>query len=414
MTARRMLFGGGGRVTSTELAVSALLSPGEGGGVWFGGPRAIRNGSTTILGYQTGDSGGDVKNVIITNSTKTVSSTATLYNNFIVDDHSPPSFVVRPDGVIMAAFAYHVGELYVGIGASAGVLPAQAQVTNITSQVGALSGSAGYTYASILYLDDEDRYYIFFRYHDVTNVPYVGYTYSDDDGATWSAKTLVQQITYHRVAKNGTDRLDLVVSDHPDHGQGDDGVTHTNIYHLYYDGTWHKSDGTTLTPVIFNTAATQVYDGTTSRAWLWDIAIGGDGHPRIVYVTYAEPYATGAWTYGWARWTGSAWENKTVADAGTTIVTSGSEHYAGGIVLDPEDPNRVLYSSNSGGTFQIYLATTLDNGTTWSTTQLTSDSDKNVRPFWVSGHEGTLQAGWWYGTYTTYLSYSQGTKVLGR
>lgn len=404
-------------VVPPGLTVTTVTSPAQGGGVWFGGPRAIRNGTETIIGYQTGDAGGDVKAVRVTNSTGAIVQTAMLYDNFIVDDHSPPSFVVRPDGIVMAAFAYHIGDIYVGIGTSAGVIPVQAQVTNITSQVGALTPPEGYTYASILYLDDEDRYYVFFRYHDAAGLAHLGYTYSDDDGATWAARTLVQQITYHHVVKNGTDRLDFVMSDHPEFGQGDNPAVKTSIWHMYYDGTWHKSDGTALTPLIGNTAATKVYDGATSRAWLWDIAIGSDGHPRIVYVVYDETYPTGDWHYEWARWTGSAWETRDVADAGGKFPSGPSvnDHaYAGGIVMDPLDPNRVLYSSDAvGGAFQLYYAVTSDNGTNWTVTPLTGDADKNVRPVWVEGHADDIQAVAWYGTYTDYFNYSQGIKMLG-
>jgi hypothetical protein len=421
-SATRLLMAarGSGGFTITTPAAFAIQSAPEGGGVWFGGPRALRNGSSTIVGYDIGTSGGDVKAAIIDNTSHAVLSTATLYDSFQVDDHDPPSFVVRPDGIIMAAFAYHVGEIYVGIGPSAGVLPAQANVTNITSQVGSLSGSAGYTYASILYLESESRYYIFFRYHDPSSVPYVGYTYSDDDGATWAARTLVQQITYHRVVKNGTDRLDLVLSDHPLYGQGDNAAVHTSIYHSYYEsGSWHGTNGGSLGSLpIGNTAATLVYDGATSRAWLWDIAIDGTGTPVIVYVTYDETFPSGAWHYEYARWTGSAWSTHIVADAGTAIApTATPEHgnnYAGGIVLDQSNPSVVWYSTDAiGGQFQIYRAVTSDSGATWTSTAITSDSAKNVRPSTVFGADPHLQVIWWSGTYTDYFNYSQGMVGAG-
>jgi hypothetical protein len=420
LASRFLIAGGGsGAFANATLTVTTITSPSEGGWVWFGARRAVGHGSETITGYITGNSGGDVKAVQIDNATRAVTATTTLYDNFQLDDHDPPSFVVRPDGVIMAAFAYHVGELYVGIGTSPGVLPAQAQVTNITSQVGSLTGGAGYTYASIFYLDDEDRYYIFCRYHNASGVPYFVYTYSDDDGATWAARTAVQQITYHQVAKNGTGRFDFVVSDHPLYGQGDNAAIHTSIYHMYYQSGsgWHKSDGTGLTPTIGNTAATLVYDGTTSRAWLWDIAINGSGHPVIVYVVYEETFPSGAWHYEYATWSGSAWSTHLVADAGGAIAPGATpEHgnnYAGGIVIDRTDTTVVYYSSNAGGTFQVYRAITPDGGTSWVTTALTSDSDKNVRPVAVVDPSSTLRVLWLYGTYTDYFTYAQGIKGAG-
>ncbi len=413
---RRLLLaaGGGGSFVLPSYDVFGLTSPNEGGWVWFGSPRAIRNGDATIFGYVRDT--GDVRAALIDNDTRTVTSTTTLYDNFLDDDHEPPSFVVRPDGVILAAFAYHLGELYVGTGTSPGVLPAQADVTNITSQAGGPvnPGVYGYTYASIHYIPDEDRYYIFVRYHNATADAKMVYTYSDDDGATWATHVVVADYTYHMIAANGTDRLDFTLSDHPDHGECDDGVTHTSIYHAYFTGgAWFKTDGSSLSLPISCSGAALVYDGTTSRGWIWDIAIGSDNRPRIVFVTYDEPYATGPWTYRWARWTGSAWDDHEVADAGTTIVTSGVEHYAGGIVLDHEDPNVVYYSSNAGGPFQVYRAVTADNGATWAPTAITADSDKNVRPLPVVGHDGRVAALFLFGTYTDYFDYQQGVRGIG-
>lgn len=406
--------GSGGFVLPTPYAVTTVTSAPEGGWVWFGSNRAIRSGDESIVGAVVD---GDIKAYRIDNDDRSVLETTTLYDNFLDDDHEPPSFVVRGDGKIMAAFAYHVGPLYVGIGSSAGVLPAQAQVTNITSQVGTISeGVYGFTYASILYLSGEDRYYIFARYHDADVHPHVVFTYSDDDGATWAPLTVVADVTYHLLSTNGVDRIDLALSDHPLFGQDDDPDVNTSIYHLYYDGSWHQSDGTSASLPVANSGATLVYDGSTSRGWVWDCAMGADGKPRIVYVTYAEPFDTGAWTYRYARWTGSAWVSHDVADAGDGIAPSATpEHghnYAGGIVLDHANPNVVWYSTNAGGSFQLYRAVTADNGATWTATALTADSDKNVRPVSVVGHDGRLPALFLYGTYTDYFDYSQGIKAV--
>lgn len=423
MLARRLLIAGGGAsfTAGAPLSTSTLTSPGEGGGVWFGSPRGYRDGGSTIIGYQTGTSSGDVKAVLVDNATKAVTSTVTHYDNFILDDHSPASYVVRPDGIIMAAFAYHVGELYVGIGTSPGVIPAQAQVTNITSQVGSISGLAGYTYGSIAYVPDEDRYYIFFRFHDTGGTAHLGYTYSDDDGATWAARTLVCVVTYHRVVNNGTDRLDIVVSNHPDDAGNHD------IRHMYFTGgEFYQSDGThiTATQPFAITDATQVWDGSTTMGWHWDIAVDGSGHPVVAFATFPGATNPGGpatdHRYYDGRWSGSAWSTHEIAHGGGKIPTSDQptgnpqSFYSGGVALDPSDPQRVLFSSNDiGGAFQIYYAVTADGGATYTITALTSDSDKNVRPHWVVGHGDEVQGFYWYGTYANYKSYSQGIRTVG-
>jgi hypothetical protein len=422
---RRLLLAAGGDgafVVPGAAEAFTITSAPEGGWVWFASPKAIQNGTDTIIGYiRDGGTGGDVRAAVVDSATRTVTSTTMVYDNFLDDDHEPPSFVVRPDGKIMAALAYHVGEIYVGIGPSVGVIPDQAHLTNITSQVGSLSGGAGYTYASIVYLDDEDRYYIFARYHDTGIHPHVVFTYSDDDGATWAPRTTVADITYHQVVKNGTGRLDLVMSDHPLFGQNDVAGVPVTIQHTYYDGTWHQSDGSAVTLPIANSGeATTVYDGSPATSWLWDIAIDGSGHPVIVFQVQDDPFPTGAWHYGYARWSGSAWVvNANIADAGGSIdpgadPAHGSTTYSGGIALDHEDPTRVLYSTDAGSTdHQVYLATTSNGGASFVVTQLTDDSAHNVRPIWVKDHTDALQGLWLHGTYNDYNDYSQGIKGFG-
>lgn len=419
MIARRLLASGGaGTFPVAQLEASELLAAPDGGWVWFVSRKAIRNDDETLVGYITG--GGDVKASRILNADLSTVETTTIYDNFLVDDHEPPSFVVRGDGKVMAAFAYHLGPMYVGIGDTAGVLPAQADITNITSSVGTIDeGTYGFTYATILYLDDEDRYYIFFRYHNASLVPHFGYTYSDDDGATWAAMTLVANVTYHHVVKNGTGRLDFVLSDHPGFGEGDNPANKTSIYHMYYEGgDWFESDGTQIMASMpfALTDMTKVYDGSTTKAWLYDIALAGTD-PVIAYVTFPGNDGSSHF-YRRAHWTGSAWVNHDVIDGGGTFVTdlgvdAGQVYYSGGVCLDHSDPDVVYASVEVGsGRWDIYRMVTTDDGATWTSTALT-DSGKNVRPVSVIDHSDALQVVWMRGTYESYFDYSTGTWGAG-
>lgn len=406
--------------------MSAVTTPGEGGWVWFGSCRAIASGNRTIAGYITGS--GDVKAILIDNATKAVTATTTMYAHFLVDDHEPPSFVVRPDGVIMAAFAYHIGELYVGIGTAPGVLPAQAQVTNITTQVGAfgpVTQATGYTYASIVYLGAEDRYYIFFRFHDWAGTAHVGYTWHAGNGAgglaagPWAPRTLVATATYHQFAKNGTGRLDFVLSNHP-HDPGNH-----DVRHMYFTGSqWYTSAGVRITAAqpFAITEATRVWDGSTTMGWLWDIAIDS-GKPVVAFATFpgaANPGgpATDHRAYD-GRWDGSAWATHQIAAMGSRIPTADvvpgdpESFYSGGVVIDHSDPTVMLYSSNTGGSFNLYRAVTTDGGATYTSTAVTSDGNKNVRPVCVIGHGTEVQFLYLYGRFDHYESYSQGIGVIG-
>lgn len=411
--------GGGAFASAPPLAAFDITSAPEGGWVWFVSGKAIRNGDETIVGYL---SESDVKAVRIDNDDQSVIQTATLYNNFLDDDHEPPSFVVRPDGVILAAFAYHAGEAYVGIGPSAGVLPAQANVTNITSQLAlpVVQGTHGYTYASIVHLSGPDRYYIFLRYHDEDQLPYFGYTYSDDGGATWADMTLVAHVTYHHLTQTG-DRLDFCLSDHPQHGEGDNPAIKTSVYHMYFEGgDWFESDGTQIVAAQpFGLAdMTKVYDGSTTKAWVWDVAMD-EGNPRIAYATF--PGNDGdEHTANRAHWNGSAWVNHEITDMGTYIptelATGGSileVYYSGGVVLDHADPDVAWVSKGLGSDrWDIYRATTSNDGASWNLTPLTS-SGKNIRPTPVVGHDGRIQVVWMSGPYESYTNYAVGTDGAG-
>jgi ferredoxin-nitrate reductase len=88
IASRLLLVAGGGASFAAPpqpLVVSDLIAAPEGGGVWFGAPRAYRFGSSTIVGFQTGNAGGDVKAVI-----------------------APPG-TARPDWEIVAGLAKRLG-----------------------------------------------------------------------------------------------------------------------------------------------------------------------------------------------------------------------------------------------------------------------------------------------------------------
>ena len=87
--------------------------------------------------------------------------------------------------------------------------------------------------------------------------------------------------------------------------------------------------------------------------------------------------------------------------------------YSGGVVLDQSDPSIAYVSVEvSVGRWDIYRNRTTDGGATWSSYALTS-SGKNLRPVSVLNHAPDLQVLWLTGTYTNYITYSQGTAGAG-
>ena len=427
MTARRLLMGGSGSFAPPPagLTIAALTSAPHGGWCWFNGPSAVHGSGKSYIGYINGTN-GDLCARTVDDTTLTVGAEQVVYPAFERDDHDAPSFLVRAsDDVICMAYSRHVGDLYYGDASTAGVLPPaipDARQRNITSVVGARSGSAGYTYAGLAQLSGvANTLFLFFRWHDSGGTTYLAYSKSTDNGTTWGARVNVLRMTYHKFAVNGSDRIDFVVSNHPQESGNHD------IRHLYFVPStekWYQSDGTeiTATKPFDYTNPTLVYDGSTTMGWLWDIATNGSGHPVVVYATFPGAVPNVSATdhrYNYGAWSGSAWSTHEFASAGGRILTgdqpSGNhqEFYSGGVCLDHSDPTIVYGSIGLGSDrWDMYRYVTADGGASFSSTALTS-SGKNIRPMSVQGHDASLQVIWFAGTYTTYIDYSLATIGAG-
>lgn len=402
------------------LTVTALTAAPAGGWCWFNGPSAVHGSGKTYLGYLKGTN-GDLCLRTVDDTTLAVSAERVVYPAFERDDHDAPSILVRnSDGHVCVAFSLHVGDIYYGEGASPGALPPaipDAAIRNITSSLGGATGwpnVPGYTYAGLAQVSAvADTLYLFLRWHDAGGTAHLGYSKSADNGATWGARVLVNTVTYHQFAVNGSDRIDFVCSPHATA----DPEPHS-IYHCYFVPStekWYQSDGTEITAAKPFAASdmTLVYDGGVGEtdAWLWDIAVDGTGKPVVVYATFPS---TSDHRYNYGRWTGSAWVTSEIVAAGTHIPTSGVEdNYSGGVCLDHADPSYVYASIGLGSDrWDMYRYHTGDGGASWSSVALTS-SGKNIRPMAVQGHDASLQAIWFEGTYTTYIDYSLRTMGAG-
>lgn len=426
MASRRILVvpRGAGRYARPLEAFTIAAAP-KGGWCWFGDPRAYYHDGKTVMGWLDGSTGLPMA-AAWDHASRTLSTPVSLYtlSTFETDDHDNPAFLRRAsDGKILAAYTLHVGAAYTALSTNADDATAFGSITNVTSQFGSLSGGAGYTYAHLAQLLDEtnDPIYYTYRYHDTGGTAHLAFSKSTDGGATWTARTAVCVVTYHKLAKNGEDRIDFILSNHPDDAGNHD------IRHMYLQGgNWYKSDGTQITasqPFAI-TEATRIYDGSTTMGWLWDIAIDpATGYPVVAFATFpgatnpGGPATDHRAYYG--RWTGSAWDVHEIVPMGGKIPTADQpggnpqSFYSGGVVLDQSDPSIAYVSVEvSAGRWDIYRYKTTDGGATWSSYALTS-SGKNVRPVSVLNHARDLQVLWLTGTYTNYVTYSQGTAGAG-
>lgn len=380
-----------------------LTTAPSGGWTQIPEPRAIYYNGVTYFGYING-SNGNVEIRTYTHSSGVVSSPTVLHAALGADTHEAPAILVRSsDQRIVCAYSAHNGAaLYVWISTNPEDISAGSE-TNIDVAV----GSGVYTYANLVQLSGESgKIYLFFRNVTAFVTAFWQFTTSTDGGATWATYTELYSVpstlTYWKIASDGVNRIDFVVS------SANPSAPTSKIGHFYYDGTWHKSDGTGITLPLAFTNVTEVYGSGTGPGWATDLYLDGSNHPRFVY-NVDNGSLTDSY-FGYARWTGSAWVL-------STILAS-----VGFGVNDPS-PVASLNPSTSAchlvryiaGHHEIWRYSSLDNGATWSGVAVTSGSIvDNLYPLNVRDHATGLATLWLTGTYTDATSNSLGIMGVGQ
>jgi hypothetical protein len=368
---------------------------------WFTDPRAISVNDTPAIGAisSTGD-------LLVYHADATPTSVDLRGSLFQIDDHANPSLLKRSsDSKILAFASAHAGSaIYTYLSTNANDVSAFGAETSIDASL----GLGAYTYTVPIQLTDEanDPIYLFFRAQDAGTAHYY-YSVSTDQGATWAAATKllsnnganIVHAPYVKAVQNGNDRIDFFCTDgHPD-------TNSTNsIYHFYYaGGNFKKTDGTNLTlPIAPATHLTKVYDGATTRAWIWGCAVDGSGNPACVYATYPSPTDH---RYRYAIWNGSSWTDNQITPSGRFLYTA-QAFYSGGVTIDPADVNTVFASVEINGIYQIVRFETADSGATWSAAQMTDNAGDSLRPFVVRGQVSEPRLTYFTGTYTSYEVYN--------
>ncbi len=373
----------------------------KGAWTWFNDPRAIAlpggqvvvgaaTGSGAVLAYSTVDGGQNWSMYPILETTGSGP-----------DDHDNPAFLRRSDGHILVFQTRHNGSEY-----SLSISDDPDDLSSLT-RVGLRSqiGGSRYSYANPFQLTGEAGSPIYNFYREGSSPSWSTYfTKSLDGGITWAPGTRLLDgdagsgRPYFKAAQNGDDRIDFAVTDgHPDT------VTTNGIRHFYYEaGGWFDSSGASIGTPPFHTSAdlTTVYDGSAVRAWVWDIQIGADGHPRIVFATFPS---TTDHRYHYARWTGDAWVTSEICAAGGPLY-AGQPYYSGGVCIDPDDTDTVYASREAAGVWSLYRYSTGDGGASWSEASM---GREGIRPYAIKG-VGLLA--FLEGRYSTYTDFN--TRVI--
>lgn len=421
----------------------------DGAWTWFNDERTILHQGSLYSGYvkANGTYGITRRNLATGVNSHMVISTAASQQQ---DDHNNPSITVLPDGRLMVLYSKHIaGAQYYQ---RTSLVPLPTTNADWGSEV-VIGMPANNTYANTYRLTGEaDAIYNFSRCINFNPT----LTISTNNGATWgTSRQLVgtgsgSTRPYPRYCSNGVDRIDLIYTD------GHPRDVANSVYHMYYKSSGlYKTDGTLIDSLAsipldhdggekgntiyqFSNAAWGPGEGPddwipTGRGWTWDVHYGQDGAPVCVFQVQRDDVTGSGWNndriyYYYARWTGTEWQRKFIAQGGRPLY-SAEDDYGGGMCLDPEDPRIVYISTNaadpfnlgdtsavplrSGDRYEIYRGFTADGGRTFSWTQVTVDSAMdNLRPIVPPDHGKQECLVWFHGTYSSYTSFS--TKVVAR
>ena len=276
-----------------------------------------------------------------------------------------------------------------------------------------------HTYTNPVRLSKEDgKLYIFWRGIDLKP----SYSVSTDNGETWSKGDIIfkpnedsnLKSPYTKVYSDGDSKIHFVFTDgHPTKRKKN------GLYYMYYEnGAFYKANGKKIKDVnqlpILQDELDIIFESDTIKSWNWDIAQDANGNPIVTYAKFPD---VNTHIYSYANFNGTEWKSYDLVEAGgwfpeTRSGTVEAEpHYAGGIVIDHENPNTIYMSVKRDDFFEIEKWTTKNSGKSWRATKITQNSTKNnVRPFAVRNAKkgNPLQVLWLQNT--KYIYYAHHTR----
>ena len=341
-----------------------------------------------------------------------------LEEEWDIDDHNTPSFLVRPDGHIMVFYARHNK---LGLYTRRTIHPED--ITSWEEEI-MVSNEDRITYSHPVQLHAEsNRMYVFYRGPSWKPT----FTFSDD-GVNWSEpQILIQQKgreaedirPYLKVVSDGDSTIHFAFTNgHPRN------EPHNSVYYIKYaKGGFYKADGSLIGDMnklpIDPLDSDLVYDAREHevRAWIWDIALDSQGHPHVAYTRLPEESDH---RYHYTRWDGATWNDHFITFAGGWFPQTqpGEEerevHYSGGITFNQNSPHVVYFSHNEGTQFEISRAETADHGKTWEIDPITKRSNHlNVRPVFPHGYTGEADhVLWMSGEYIHYTDYRTAIRFI--
>lgn len=391
---------------------------------WFTDPRAVvRAGFLYVMFVDSAGTCRINRTNLIDKSVKSFQLSSTALE---VDDHNNGSCTFDSTGRLIAYYGQHNDptfryRIWDGVGDFA-------LASSWTAEAARGNSEGPYSYPGMYQFPaDTSKSYLFTRRWTDGSGTTRTFAYRTTTALTgssdpWSAYTDVllrtNQRPYVKHVMTGTNRIDVAISSAQPNED-----TFISVLHMYgqLDGSnnlrWYKTNGTEIVAALpFNplTEATLVDDGTGKKRWISDIAVGADGHPRILWMLYPNGDGTDI-RYMYSRWTGSAWTAQAEICRGGTNLYAGEIFYHGGLCFDFLDPDRVYLSESfTTAQYQIQEWRTINGGTSWSKVRdITTGAYTGIRsrPYSPRNNTGNLRVLWFEGTYDTFTSYN--TKIYG-
>lgn len=400
--------GGSGGFIVPPLNYFDLTSAPHGGLNPWTVPSAIYHSGTTYVGYVNGGN-GNIEVVTYTDA-GTIGGPYVVDAAFEADAHVSPSLLRRAsDGRLIIVYAKHNNTpINVRVSTNPDDASAWGAATNIAAQLG---GSRFTDYAIF-----EMTGYLFLWYRDE---PSAGtdsrwcISYCDPTLPTsgWHTQQIVYRVAGSRSyviacgdIANG--RIQFVATD-----TGLAPGVPSKVGAFYHDagaGTFHKSDGTTITIPLAFADITQFYTSATDPLSPENLTVDGSGYPVHVGEVYIN--GTGEWRYYYSRFNGTTWANTNVASGGTGYVYDPFPVYSAyGSCVDDGDPNVMYAIVPVSSQPELYKYTTADGGSTFSSAAVTSGSSAlRIQPITIRERGAVLKVVSEIGTWTSYTSFSLG------
>lgn len=428
---------------SSQAQTNFAVLANDGVWTWFNDPRALFNQGVLYFGYNRAADGKAVLSALNLQSGNVTDLWTGVFTQ--TDDHDVPGLLVKADGTMLAIYARHQSDQYFAYRLSTSTNPVTASDWGAEQRIAPTGASM--TYANPFQLASENgRVYDFCRNLNYNPTVFT----STNGGATWSApQILIQTGTggtrpYVKYCSDYQQRIDFLYTDaHPDNQP-------TSLYDLYYqNGNFYRTDGTFVKsyanlPILHDSGerGSVVYQYNTNaqsdanqwipyaRAWCWEIGYQTNGDPVCVFQVKLDDVTGPNWDdariyYYYARWTGTNWQKRFIAQAGRPLY-NGQPDYGGGICLDPQDPNTIYLSTDAanafdlttitnvplGAHYQLWKGITADGGLTFGWQPVTGDSTvDNLRPYIPRRFGGEPCVLWFRGTYTSYTAFN--TRIVG-